>query len=105
MAIDENDRRVLHQALVERIGEREADVLMDLPPSQDWGDFVRRGELEHVASTLRLEMQGMDSRLRLEMNAMEARLAVGFHRDMVRQTWILAGTLLAGLGALGGLLH
>jgi hypothetical protein len=24
---------------------------------------------------------------------------------MVRQTWILAGTLLAGMGALGGLLH
>jgi hypothetical protein len=35
----------------------------------------------------------------------ESRLTAAFHRDMVRQTWILAGTLLAGLGALGGLLR
>jgi phytoene dehydrogenase-like protein len=76
------------------VSEREADVLMGLLPSHDWDGFVRRGELEHVASTLRLEMQ-----------AMESRLTASFHRDTVRQTWILAGTLLAGLGTLGGLLH
>jgi hypothetical protein len=99
--VSEHDRRVLHQALVDSIGEREADVLMDLLPSQDWNDFVRRGELEQLGSTLRLEMQAMESRLRLETQ----RMAAGFHRDMVRQTWILAGTLLAGMGALGGLLH
>ena len=94
MSVSEHDRRVLHQALVGSIGEREAGVLMDLLPSQDWDDFVRRGELEHASVTLRLEMR-----------AMESRLTASFHRDMVSQTWILAGTLLAGLGALGGLLH
>lgn len=94
MSVSEHDRRVLHRALVGSLGQREADVLVDLLPTKEWGDFVRRGELEHASSTLRLEMQ-----------AMEARLSTAFHRDMVRQTWVLAGTLLAGLGALGGLLR
>ena len=94
MSVSERDRRGLHRALVEQIGEREADVLMDLLPARDWDDFVRRGEIENVAASLRLEMQ-----------AMESRLTAAFHRDMVRQTWVLAGTLLAGMGALGGLLR
>jgi hypothetical protein len=92
---------VLHQALVDSIGEREANVLMDLLPSQDWNAFVRREDLEQASTTLRLEIQT----LRLEMQASESRLSATFHRDMVRQTWILAGTLLAGMSALGGLLH
>jgi hypothetical protein len=39
------------------------------------------------------------------MQAGDARLAVGFHRDMVRQTWILAGTVVAAMSALGAVLH
>jgi len=78
---------VLHQALVDHLGEREADVLMDLLPATD---VALKSDIEH---------------LRLEMLVMEARLTAGFHRDLIRQTWILAGTLLAGLGALGGLLR
>lgn len=93
--------RLTHQALADRIGEREADVLMDLLPSHDWNDFVRRGDLEQATTTLRLEMQT----LRLEMQASESRLSARFHRDMVSQTWILAGTLLAGMSAVAGFLR
>lgn len=94
MSVSERDRRDLHEALVGHIGEREAGVLMDLLPRDGWDDVVRQGELDALGGALRLEMQ-----------AGEARLSASFHRDMVRQTWIFAGTVIAAAGTLGGLLR
>ena len=90
MSVSERDRRDLHAALAGHIGDREADVLMDLLPREGWDDVVRRRDIEA---------------LRLEMQAGEARLSAAFHRDMVRQTWIFAGTVIAAAGTLGGLLR
>jgi hypothetical protein len=145
VSVSERDRRVLHRALVDHIGEEEAGVLMDLLLPGEWGEMARRsdiealrsdldglghrlrsdidaavgglrgemersadglrGEMERSADGLRGELDGLGSALRLEMKVSEARLTAAFHRDMVRQTWILAGTVIAAMGAVGGLLH
>jgi len=83
VSVSERDRRALHRALVDRIGEREADVMRELLPPVGWADVATKKDLE----------------------ILEARLTVGFHRDMVRQTWIFVASMFAGLGALTAVLH
>ena len=39
-----------------------------------------------------------------DLDILEARLTAGFHRDMVRQTWIFVASMFAGLGALAAVL-
>jgi hypothetical protein len=83
VSVSAHDRRALHQALVDRIGEQEADVLMELLPPVGWTDVATKRDLE----------------------VLEARLTAGFHRDMVRQTWIFVGSMFAGLGAVAAVLR
>lgn len=64
-----------------------------------------RGDMQALEGRLHQEIESLGATLRLEMQAGDARLAVGFHRDMVRQTWILAGTVVAAMSALGAVLH
>ena len=56
---------------------------MELLPPVGWADLATKRDLE----------------------LLEAKLTTGFHRDMVRQTWVFVGSMFAGLGALSALLH
>lgn len=92
MSVSERDPRVLHHALVARIGEQEADVLMELLSRAGWSDLATKSDLAALASDLDLKLE-----------AVEARLSAGFPQDMVRQTWIFVATTLTSMGLLAGL--
>ena len=83
MEINDRRRRFLYDGLTAGLGADVADALMDHLPPAGWSDLVTKSDLEKSA----------------------ALLTAAFHRDMVRQTWIFAGTVVAAMGALGGLLR
>ena len=102
----------MHDRLADVLGEEVAGLVMEHLPPSGWADVATKRDLDQLAVATKRDLDQLaaankadlelaTSALRLEMKTM----AVAFHRDMTRQTWILAGTLLAGLGALGGLLH
>lgn len=101
MSVTEHGRQLLRDALLPAIGEEAVEVLMDHLPPGGWGDLARRADLESVRRELELQIEKSASDLRAEI----ATLGAGFHREMVRQTWVLAGALLSAAGVLGGLLR
>lgn len=122
MAIDETARFELHEGLREVLGDARAGVLMSLLPPTGWADVATKHDLDVVrddvarlearlgdeiagvrADMARLEARleaRIDERIDYAVETLEARLMVAFHREMIRQFWALAGTLVA----IGGIL-
>ena len=105
MAITETDRRLLHQAMHELIGER-ADILMNALPAdpdrlatgadlQVLGADLRTemADLRTEVADLRTEMADLRSDLRTEMADLGSTLRAEFHEATTGQT----RTLLFGL--------
>lgn len=112
MAVSERDRRILQQSLIARIGEQEADSLMELLPRVAPADLATNSDLLAVKadmlavkSELQSDLLAVKSELKSDLQVLRAELTASFHRDMVRQTWIFVASMFAGLGAIGGLLH
>ena len=129
MAIDETARFELHEGLREVLGDTRADSLMSLLPPTGWADVATKHDLDvtrddmarlrddvarlrdelgrEIASVrddiarmeVRLEAR-FDERITHAVDTIEARLMAAFHREMIRQFWALAGTLVAIAGIL-----
>ena len=129
MAIDETARFELHEGLREVLGDTRADSLMSLLPPTGWADVATkhdldvvrddvarlRDDLARLRDELGREIAGVrddmarmevrlearfDERITYAVDTIEARLMAAFHREMIRQFWALAGTLVAIAGIL-----
>lgn len=129
MAIDETARFELHEGLREVLGDTRADSLMSLLPPTGWADVATKHDLDVVRDDVarlrddlarlrdelgreiagvRDDMARMEVRLEARfdecityaVDTIEARLMAAFHREMIRQFWALAGTLVAIAGIL-----
>ncbi len=85
MAVGEVRER-LRQKLEQDYGVEEAQLLMDRPPG-GWADLVTKEFLE------------------LKLDALEQRLIARVERQLKVQTWVLASSLITGLGVFGGILR
>ena len=96
--VSDAQRRALHAQLTEKMGAEVADGLMDFLPPAGWSDVATRTDLDHLAQTLRLEMQAMESRL-------ETKLSDG----LAKQTrWFMASQLVlvgAFIGSITTIAH
>ena len=88
MAITEHDRHRMYQRLEEVLGSEEAATLMEHLPPVGWADVATKRDLDvgvdHLATTLRLEMENLGERLRLD-----------FERGMRHLSFQLIGAFVA----------
>jgi hypothetical protein len=77
VVISEQLRRRLHETLVDHLGADMADALMEQLPPSGWADVARQSDLDHLGTTLRLEMQAMEARFEGRLASLEARLESG----------------------------
>jgi len=94
VTVSEKDRHELHERATAVLGERGGEVLMELLPRSGWSELVTKTDLQ-------LQLQA----LRSDMAAVLQEAIGEVRRDMNRQTWIFAGSVLTAAGVLGGLLH
>ena len=91
MVVNEGQRRLLHERLVEVIGVDQADVLMDYLPPSGWGDVARRSDVDHVERVLTMRIDMLGTELRGEMGSLAGELRgeiSELRADMAKQTRI-----------------
>ena len=106
LMISEQQRLEMHRGLVAALGEEVAGTLMEHLPPVGWADVARRSDLDHLATTLRLEMQAMESRFeaKLVTEISHVRVDLDARFDATRRdtrNYFIA-TLMAVFAAVGG---
>ena len=89
MPITDAQRNRLFNTLREKIGEPEAEIMMELLPPVGWGDVATKRDLGILGADIRLEMAQLGSDLRVEMADLRselrgemAQLATGLRVEM-----------------------
>jgi hypothetical protein len=86
--ITEESRHRLYQRLEELLGRDEAATLMEHLPPVGWADVATKRDLEHLGSTLRLEIENLGLALRADFAKEQRNLVFAM---------LAANTTLAGL--------
>lgn len=109
MELDETARFELHETLREVLGEARGDTLMSMLPPVEWSDVATKPDVaalekrvddRFAALEKRVDERfaALEERVEHRLAALEERLTAAFHREMNRQIWAMAGTLI-GLAA------
>lgn len=77
MSITDEQRYDLHQTLAEKLGRKDAAVLMEHLPPVGWADVATKQDLDAQTALLAAELRGdmisMEARIRSDMTSMERR--------------------------------
>jgi hypothetical protein len=73
MVVSDRDRRDLYVALQRTLGERSAEMMMELLPPVGWGDLARQSDLVAVRGEM-AEIRGEMAEMRGEMAEMRGEL-------------------------------
>ena len=86
MTVDQRERRVLQEALVNALGTEPTDTLMDYLPPVGWADVATKSDLEHHAAAAKsgLEHHAAATRTDLAHHRAETRAQLERHRAEVR---------------------
>ena len=98
MELDETARFELHETLREVLGEARGDTLMSMLPPVEWSDVATKSDVAALEKRVDDRFAALDERVEHRLAALEARLTAAFHREINRQIWAMAGTLV-GLAA------
>ncbi len=82
MQIDERERHALHSRLVDVLGEHEASTLMDHLPPVGWADVATKRDLDHLATTLRGDIEREIGDLRTELHQEIGGLRTELHQEI-----------------------
>lgn len=63
MAVSERDRHRFYATARAKLGEAEADYLMEMLPPVGWADLATKHDLDVLGKELRAEMRAMSARL------------------------------------------
>ena len=102
MALTEDLRHRIHNALEELMEPELANGIMDMLPPAGWADVATKRDLDHLATTLRSETDG----LRADLRVMRAELQADFQRGLRTQLLALMSfnvTLVVAVAAIAGL--
>jgi len=107
----------LHRALREKLGNQEADDLVDFLPPAGWGDLVRRADLDAAVTRLDQKIDALGARLDQRIDSLEVRIEAieltlrdirGELRELgnLKRTIVVTGismavSIILGLGAIG----
>ncbi len=84
MTVEERDRRLMQEALVNTIGPEPADTLMHYLPPVGWADVATKADLKATETVLRAEIASLGSSVRGE-----------FYQALTAQTWRLITAMIA----------
>jgi hypothetical protein len=94
MAMTEEARHELYEALKEGIGVGPANTLMDAIPPVGWADIATKLDLEHLETVLRLEIKASAQELRAEFRKDFTELQRNLFLGMIAAQTAFAGLMI-----------